>query len=115
MDMTAKLIMSFRIDLYFTVAGFGDLRDDNDPNCTYEGENNVLLQQASNWLLSGRKNGCSQFAEISPLQSAKFLQSYDTIMKQKCNWKTAQEALDTQSKIIHSFFFFFLFAMFVDQ
>lgn len=86
--------------LYFTVAGFGDLRNDNDPNCTYEGENNVLLQQASNWLLACRKNGYEHFNEISPLQSAQFLQSFDTIIKQKCNWTTTQGALNTQSKVL---------------
>lgn len=83
--------------IFFSVAGFGDLRNDNDPNCTYEGENNVLLQQTSNWLLSCRRTGYSHFAESSPLKSAQFLNTFDTIIRQKSNWNSSQEALNPQS------------------
>lgn len=37
---------------YLRAAGIGRLRNDNDSNITYEGENAVLMQQTSNWLLT---------------------------------------------------------------
>lgn len=80
------------------MARFGELRNDNDPNCTYEGENNVLLQQTSNWLLAMRRNGHDKFKEVSPLGSALFLASFDTIMKQKFQCANAREAVAPESE-----------------
>ena len=42
---------------FLAVAGLGKLRGDNDANCTYEGDNTVLLQQTSQWLLGLTRNG----------------------------------------------------------
>nr|CAD7457595.1 unnamed protein product [Timema tahoe] len=56
-------------------SGFGKLRDDNDANCTYEGDNNVLCQQTSNWLLQiWSQARDTRVGDISPLGSIGFLQ-----------------------------------------
>lgn len=79
------------------MARFGELRNNNDPNCTYEGENNVLLQQTSNWLLAMRRNGYKHFKEVSPLGSATFLANFDSIMQQKFQSVNAKEAVAPES------------------
>lgn len=68
---------------YLKVSGFGSLRNDNDANCTYEGDNNVLLQQASNWLLKvydDVQNSKSRRPIQTPLGSANFLSDIDKIL-----------------------------------
>ncbi|KAK7867138.1 hypothetical protein R5R35_005853 [Gryllus longicercus] len=68
---------------YLKASNLGDLRNDNDANCTYEGENNVLLQQTSNWLLqlwSQKKKGSTI---KTPLGSADFLSNSDSIFSSK--------------------------------
>ncbi|XP_053959665.1 peroxisomal acyl-coenzyme A oxidase 3 isoform X2 [Anastrepha ludens] len=77
---------------YLKVAGLGDLRNDNDANCTYEGENNTLIQQASNWLISLRRSE-ADFEKVSPMGSVVFLKDMDTILRTKADVHSMQEAL----------------------
>uniref|UniRef100_A0A0A1XQ08 Acyl-coenzyme A oxidase n=1 Tax=Zeugodacus cucurbitae TaxID=28588 RepID=A0A0A1XQ08_ZEUCU len=77
---------------YLKIAGLGELRNDNDANCTYEGENNTLIQQASNWLISLRRSNAN-FADSSPLGSVVFLQDMDAILRTTATESSAQEAL----------------------
>ena len=65
-------------EICLKAARFGTIRNDNDANCTYEGDNNVLLQQTSNWLINVWKNKQTEspFASLNFLQNAeKWLQS----------------------------------------
>ncbi|KAG7208991.1 hypothetical protein KM043_015158 [Ampulex compressa] len=78
---------------YLKMARLGQLRAENDANCTYEGENNVLIQQASNWLL----NQWSQFLNgkeiISPYRTADFLMDTKSILQKNIRNTTIQELL----------------------
>ncbi|XP_066998217.2 peroxisomal acyl-coenzyme A oxidase 3 isoform X2 [Anabrus simplex] len=69
---------------YLKCAGFGDLRNDNDANCTYEGDNNVLCQQTSNWLLQLWARSKNKKAFSFPLGSVEFLNhDFATKVKQQ--------------------------------
>lgn len=84
------------------MTGLGDLRDNNDASLTYEGENNVLTQQASNWLLSVRRQGYDQFEKASPLGSADFLVDSRNILKRKFTFRTSEKALEVESEYFNS-------------
>lgn len=60
---------------YLKVSNIGTLRNDHDPTCTYEGDNNVLGQQGSNWLLR-------QLEKVeSPCGTVNFLERRDQILQ----------------------------------
>jgi hypothetical protein len=40
--MSKKRIKIWILLLFFVASGLGNIRDDNDPSCTFEGDNNVF-------------------------------------------------------------------------
>ncbi|KAM7377685.1 hypothetical protein PAMA_014138 [Pampus argenteus] len=81
---------------YLAMNRLGDLRSDNDPNCTYEGDNNVLLQQTSNYLLSCLHAKHHDGVRIeSPLQTVDFLDDLHNILGSKFIATTMEECMDS--------------------
>ncbi|XP_059613387.1 peroxisomal acyl-coenzyme A oxidase 3 [Phlebotomus argentipes] len=61
---------------YLKAANLGELRNNHDACLTYEGDNNVLGQQASNWLLRQWTEGVE-----SPLGTVNFIQRREEILQ----------------------------------
>lgn len=76
------------------VSRLGDIRADNDANCTYEGENNVLVQQASNWLLNQWDNVLKGQPVPSPFGSIDFLPAAERILNTKFDQRTMEGTLE---------------------
>ncbi|KAK9729818.1 Acyl-CoA oxidase [Popillia japonica] len=68
---------------YLKSARLGDLRNINDPCVTYEGDNNVLIQQTSNWLLRQWLTLKQEGKVNSPLNTCTFLKEYRVILSRK--------------------------------
>ncbi|XP_044271782.1 peroxisomal acyl-coenzyme A oxidase 3-like isoform X1 [Tribolium madens] len=75
-------------------ARFGDLRGAIDPCVTYEGDNNVLGQQASNWLVRQWEKMRGEEELCSPLGTCAFFQHSGEILKRKFGLERVQEVLD---------------------
>ncbi|KAL5280044.1 ACOX3 family protein [Megaselia abdita] len=73
---------------YLKASRLGDLRNDHDPSCTYEGDNNVLGQQASNWLVRQWEN------VESPVGTVDFLNRKDQMMKRTFNCVSKRWSFD---------------------
>lgn len=82
---------------YLKAARFVDLRNDHDANNTYEGDNHVLLQQTSNFLLKLHRERKDEGKSIqSPFGSFLFLEQLDQILttKQEGPIDTLQSVLE---------------------
>ncbi|CAH0406267.1 unnamed protein product [Chilo suppressalis] len=84
---------------YLKAACIGDLRNDNDANCTYEGENSLLLQQTSKWLLNIWARRQKVTEEESPLGTLSFLLNADVLLNEKCKWNTKQEIVQPDNLV----------------
>lgn len=78
---------------YLKAAGLGDLRNNNDPSCTYEGENHILIQQTSNWLLKYWPLVAKGVQISSPLHSVDYLSEGQQILEQKFTARTVDDIL----------------------
>ena len=66
---------------------------------TFEGDNNVLLQQSSNYLLSSYEDYLKTgICPDTPLQTLDFLKGFDNTINLKFTAQNRQELLDENSK-----------------
>lgn len=82
---------------YLKMSRLGDLRAENDANCTYEGENNVLVQQTSNWLIAQWANMLNGKPIASPLCTIDFIAHAEHILSTKFSQATFHETIDPEN------------------
>lgn len=85
---------------YKKAARLGELRNSNDPLLTFEGDNNVLLQQTSNHLISAyeeylKTKNCPE----TPLQTTEFLCRFEQTINLKFTATNKKQLLNETSKL----------------
>lgn len=80
-------------------ANLGDLGVNHEPTVTYEGDNNVLVQQTSNWILRQWNDVQAGSTIGSPLSSVTFLLRGPSILKNTFEATSASDvmSLDCES------------------
>jgi acyl-CoA oxidase len=84
---------------YLRAAGIGDIRNDNDANCTYEGENHVLIQQTANWLIKLWPEIERGERISTPMKSADFLSNGLQILKSRFTASNVEQICQPQNII----------------
>ncbi|CAG9114975.1 unnamed protein product [Plutella xylostella] len=79
---------------YLKCANLGDLRCNHEPTVTYEGDNNVLSQQAGNWLLRQYEQAAS--GVDSPLGTVTFLTRCQDILEDKFSCERTEQLKDVK-------------------
>lgn len=79
-------------------ARLGELRSTIDPCVTYEGDNNVLVQQTSNWLLRQWQLITSGEKLSSPLNSCIFLNDHVDITSRNYGKRILNEVREEKCK-----------------
>ncbi|XP_043467966.1 peroxisomal acyl-coenzyme A oxidase 3-like [Leptopilina heterotoma] len=85
---------------YLKASRLGEMKAEIDATCTYEGENNVLIQQTSNWLLNQWENVLKGNEIVSPLNTVKFLEKADQILSLKFNCNNVEETMKIENLLI---------------
>lgn len=79
-------------------ARLGDIKTIIDPCVTYEGDNNVLLHQTSNWLLRQWQELNQGNGLTTPLGSCQFFSRYREIEGYHFQMKNPQELINNECK-----------------
>lgn len=86
-------------------ARLGEIRNTVEPCLTYEGDNNVLMQQTSNWLLRQYQAVAAGEKFSSPLGSCSFFSDFKTIKNLRSNVRSVSEVQVKECKWFKTFKF----------
>jgi acyl-CoA oxidase len=84
---------------YLVASRFAEFRNNNDPLLTFEGDNNVLLQQTSSYLLAAYDDFLKNRNQVeTPLNSIDFLNNFNQVMNSRFAAQTQDHLLNVASK-----------------